>query len=92
MTSRELADSLGVAESRVSEWVNGKKRPGLDKLALLSAHLGASIDFLVHGPRVTAKGVSGAAEAALRRAARAKQQRSEAGRDGDAKTKEGQKE
>lgn len=50
------AETLGVSEVAVSEWINGKKQPGGTNLVNLAAYLGTTADDLLQ-PTVQAAAV-----------------------------------
>ena len=47
MTQRELADDCGLSESIISDYVHGKKIPGLKAIINISYSLDCTIDDLI---------------------------------------------
>lgn len=47
LSTKELADMVGVSASAVSQWESGVKNPRKDRLEKLAVALETSIDFLV---------------------------------------------
>lgn len=47
LSTKELADIIGVSASAVSQWENGAKNPRKDKLEKLADALDTSVDFLL---------------------------------------------
>src|SRR5215210_1394599 len=64
MTLRELARTLGVSPSFVSQLENGKSQPSVATLYSLAQLLGVSIDRLFDGPASAGAPLSGSAPAA----------------------------
>ena len=52
LTQEQLGERLGVTNKTVSRWETGKYMPDIDKLQVLSAILGISINELLAGERI----------------------------------------
>lgn len=50
MTMKELGEAIGVTESAIGLYENGRRKPNYEKLQLIARTLGCSIDELVAGP------------------------------------------
>ena len=46
-SQKQVAEAVGVAPSRVSEWLSGSGMPQHDKLIPLARYLGTSLDYLL---------------------------------------------
>lgn len=57
LTAKQLAEAVGVAESTMSLYENGKREPDFDTLLRIAATLGASVDALLGGGSERAVGV-----------------------------------
>ena len=44
---KDLANDLGISYYTVTDWVNGKKYPRMDKVEKIADYFGESIDFLI---------------------------------------------
>lgn len=53
VSRRELADILGISYFTLSDWVNGKKYPRMDKVELLAAHFGVLKSDLIENVHET---------------------------------------
>lgn len=49
MTMKELGEAIGVTESAIGQYENGRRKPDYEKLLLIGQVLGCSIDDLVVG-------------------------------------------
>ena len=47
MTMKDLADQIGVSESAISQYENGKRQPGFETLKELSGIFNVSVDYLL---------------------------------------------
>jgi transcriptional regulator with XRE-family HTH domain len=47
LNQTQLANKLGLKQSQISEWLNGKSKSGYDSLKLLCQTLGISADSLL---------------------------------------------
>ena len=47
MTMKDLADKIGVSESAISQYENGKRQPGFETLKELSGIFNVSVDYLL---------------------------------------------
>ena len=47
LTQLAFADKVGVKQSQVSEWLNGKAKPGYDTLRLMAKAFDLSADYLL---------------------------------------------
>ena len=47
LNQTQLANKIGLKQSQVSEWLNGKSKPGYDSLKLICQTLGISADRLL---------------------------------------------
>jgi len=47
LNQTQLANKLGLKQSQISEWLNGKSKPGYDSLKLICQTLGISADRLL---------------------------------------------
>lgn len=47
LNQTQFADKIGVKQSQVSEWLNGKSKPGYDNLKAMCEKLGISADRLL---------------------------------------------
>ncbi len=47
MTMKELADKIGVSESAISQYENGKREPGYETLIKLAGLFNVSADYLL---------------------------------------------
>ena len=48
---RDISETLGISYFTVSDWVNGKKYPRMDKVELLARYLGVSMSDLIELPK-----------------------------------------
>ena len=46
-TQNSLVRDLGLTASTVSDWVNGKKYPRVDKMQRIADYFGVSVDYLL---------------------------------------------
>lgn len=47
LNQSQLASKLGLKQSQISEWLNGKSKPGYDNLKLICQTLGISADRIL---------------------------------------------
>ena len=47
LTQTEFANKIGVKQSQVSEWLNGKAKPGYDILRRMATAIGVSADYFL---------------------------------------------
>lgn len=47
LTQTAFANSIGVKQSQVSEWINGKAKPGYDTLRRISLAYNISADYFL---------------------------------------------
>lgn len=47
LNQTKLANIIGVKQSQVSEWLNGKNKPGYDNLKTICLALNISADYLL---------------------------------------------
>lgn len=47
LNQSQLADKIGLKQSQVSEWLNGKSKPGYDNIKAICVALGISADRLM---------------------------------------------
>lgn len=47
LTQSNLAQIIGVKQAQISEWLNGKAKPGYDTLKNMSKNLHISADYLL---------------------------------------------
>lgn len=47
LNQTQLANKIGVKQSQVSEWLNGKSKPGYDSLRAICVALNISADVLL---------------------------------------------
>lgn len=47
LNQSQLANKLGLKQSQISEWLNGKSKPGYDNIKLICQTLGVSADRLL---------------------------------------------
>ena len=47
LNQTQLANKLGLKQSQISEWLNGKSKPGYDSLKLICQTLGISADRIL---------------------------------------------
>lgn len=45
LTQTQFANSIGIKQSQVSEWLSGKAKPGYDLLKRMSETFGVSADY-----------------------------------------------
>lgn len=45
LTQTQFANSIGIKQSQVSEWLSGKAKPGYDLLKRMSDTFGVSADY-----------------------------------------------
>jgi transcriptional regulator with XRE-family HTH domain len=46
LKQHELANQIGIGQARLSEYENGVKQPGIEKLPIIAKALGVAIDDL----------------------------------------------
>ena len=49
-TRKDISDALGISYFTVSDWVNGKKYPRMDKVEMLANYFGISMSDLIELP------------------------------------------
>ena len=47
LNQSQLANKLGLKQSQINEWLNGKSKPGYDNIKLICQTLGVSADRLL---------------------------------------------
>lgn len=47
LSQYSLAKKLGISQSTICNWLNGKKEPSIESLWKLADYFGESIDFIV---------------------------------------------
>lgn len=47
LSQGELSRRIGVSQSAVCNWLNGKKEPGIESLWKLSEYFDVSVDYLI---------------------------------------------
>lgn len=47
LTQMQLAKAIGVGQSSVSDWLNGKKEPSIESLWKLADFFDVSVDYLI---------------------------------------------
>lgn len=47
LTQKAFAQKIGVKQSQVSEWLNGKAKPGYETLKRMSTEFGISADYFL---------------------------------------------
>ena len=47
LNQSQLAKKIGLKQSQISEWLNGKSKPGYDSIKLICQTLGVSADRLL---------------------------------------------
>ena len=48
---RDISETLGISYFTVSDWVNGKKYPRMDKVEMLARYFGVSMSDLIESPK-----------------------------------------
>lgn len=49
ISNYQMSKETGISDSLIGYWRNGKRKPNLDNLIVISNYLSISIDFLIHG-------------------------------------------
>lgn len=47
LNQTDFANKIGIKQSQVSEWLNGKSKPGYDNIKLICTSLGISADRIM---------------------------------------------
>lgn len=52
ISQAELARSVGISQSAVCNWLNGKKEPSIDSLWRLADFFDVSVDYIIGGKEI----------------------------------------